>query len=174
MTHNCYVAVWPHITDKRTTMSQMGQLCQNGANRYACVQYTHTHILHSTYKRLYAKGWIWKFNTISVDSVQFISVPQSCPTLCDPMDCSTSGFPVHHQPQELAQTLVYWVSDAIQLSSPLSSPSPPTFYLSQLQGLFQWVGSSQQVAKVLELQFSISPSMNIQGWFPLELTGLIS
>ena len=62
MTHNCYVAVWPDITDKRTTMSKMEQLCQNGANIYACVQYTHTHThththtLHSTYKRLYAKG----------------------------------------------------------------------------------------------------------------------
>ena len=69
----------------------------------------------------------------------FSSVAQSCPTLCDPMDCSTPGFPVHHQLLELTQTHVHWVSDAIQPSHPLLSPSPPTFNLSQHQGLFQWV-----------------------------------
>ena len=68
------------------------------------------------------------------------------------MDCSTPGFPVHHQLPELAQTHVHWVSDAIQPFYPLSSPSPPTLNLSQHQGLFQWVNSSHQVAKVLELQ----------------------
>ena len=70
---------------------------------------------------------------------QFSSVPQSCPNLCNPMDCSTPGFPVHHQLLELAQTPgdVHRVSDAIQLSHPLSSPSPPAFSLSQHQGLFQ-------------------------------------
>ena len=83
---------------------------------------------------------------------QFSSVPQSCPTLCDPMDCSTPGFPVHHQLLELAQTHVHRVSDVIQLSHPLSSPSPPAFILSQHQGLFQWASSSHQVAKVLEFQ----------------------
>ena len=70
-------------------------------------------------------------------SVQFSSVAQSCPTLCDPMDCSTPGIPVHHQLPELAQTHVHWVGDAIQPSYPLSSPSPPAFNLSQHQGLFQ-------------------------------------
>ena len=84
--------------------------------------------------------------------VQFSSVAQSCLTLCDPMDCSTPGFPVHHQLPELAQTHVHWVGDAIQPSHPLSSPSPPAFNLSQLQGLLQRVSSSHQVAKVLELQ----------------------
>ena len=84
--------------------------------------------------------------------LQVSSVAQSCPTLCDPMDCSTPGFPVHHQLPELAQTHVHWVSDAIQLSHPLLSPSPsPAFSLSQLQNLFQWVSSLPQVAKVLEL-----------------------
>ena len=68
------------------------------------------------------------------------------------MDCSTPGLPVHHQLPEFTQTHVHWVSDAIQPSHPLSSPSPPTFNLSQHQGLFQWVGSSQKMAKVLELQ----------------------
>ena len=80
------------------------------------------------------------------------SVTQSCLTLCDTMDCSTPGFPVHRQLQKLAQTHVHWVGDAIQPSHPLLSPSPPAFNLSQHQGLFQWVSTSQQVAKVLELQ----------------------
>ena len=84
--------------------------------------------------------------------VQFSSVAQSCPTLCDPMDCSTPGLPVHHQLPEFPQTHVHWVGDAIQPSHPLSSPSPPTFNLSQHQGLFKWVSSSQQVAKILEFQ----------------------
>ena len=70
-------------------------------------------------------------------SFQFSSVAQSCLTLCDSMDYSTPGFPVHHQLLEPTQTHVHHVSDAIQLSHPLSSPSPPTFNLSQSQGLFQ-------------------------------------
>ena len=68
------------------------------------------------------------------------------------MNCSTPGFPVHHQLQELTQTHVLWVGDAIQSSHPLSSPSPPAFTIAQHQGLFQWVCSLHQVAKVLELQ----------------------
>ena len=70
-------------------------------------------------------------------SVQLSSIPQSCPTLCDPMDCSTPGFPVRHQLPELAQTHVHRVSDAIQTSHPLLSPSPPAFSLSQHQGVSQ-------------------------------------
>ena len=70
-------------------------------------------------------------------SVQFSSVAQSCPTLCDPMDCSTPGFPVHHQLLELTQTHVRRVGDAIQPSHPLSSPSPLVFNLSHHQGLFK-------------------------------------
>ena len=81
---------------------------------------------------------------------QFSSVAQLCPTLCDFMDCSTPGLPVHHQPPELTQTHVHWVSDAIQPSHLLLSPSSPTFNLSQHQGLFYWVSSSHQVAKVME------------------------
>ena len=83
---------------------------------------------------------------------QFSSVTQSCPTLCNPVDCSTLGFPVHHQLLELTQIHVHWVSDAIESSHPLSSLSPPNFNLSQHQGLFKWVSSSHQVAKVLEFQ----------------------
>jgi len=84
--------------------------------------------------------------------IQFSSVAQSCPTLCKPMDCRTPGLPVHHQLPELTQTHVHWASDAIQPSHPLPSPLPSTFNLSQHQGLFQWVSSSHQVAKVLEFQ----------------------
>ena len=83
---------------------------------------------------------------------QFSSVAQSCLTLCDPMDCSIPGFPVHHQFLELAQTHDHRVGDAIQPSLPLSSPSLPAFNLSHHQGLFQRVTSSNQVAKVLEFQ----------------------
>ena len=83
---------------------------------------------------------------------QFSAVTQSCLILCDPMDCSTPGLPVHHQLPELTQTHVHWVGDAIQPSHPLSSPSPPAFNLSQHQGLFKWVSSLYQVAKVFEFQ----------------------
>ena len=82
----------------------------------------------------------------------FCSVAQWCLTLCDPMDGSTPGFPVLHHLPELAQTHDYCDSDAIQPSSPLSSPSPPAFNLFQPQRLFQWVCSAHQVAKVLKLQ----------------------
>ena len=85
-------------------------------------------------------------------SAQFSSVAQLCPTLCDPMDCSTPGLPVHHQLLEITQTQVPWVSDAIQPCHPLSSPSLPTFNLSQCQGLFKWVSSWHQVTQVLEFQ----------------------
>ena len=84
--------------------------------------------------------------------ITFSSVAQSCPTLCNPMDCSMPGFSVHHQLPELAHTRVHRVGDAIQPSHPLSSPSPPALNLPQHQGLFQWVSSSHQVAKVLEFQ----------------------
>ena len=80
------------------------------------------------------------------------SLTQSRSSLCDPTDCNSLGFPVFHHLLELAQTHVHWVSDAMQPSRPLSSPSPPAFNLSQHQGLFQWVSSLHQVAKVLELQ----------------------
>ena len=90
--------------------------------------------------------------SVSRISVHFSSVAQSCPTLCDPMNCSMPSLPVYHQLSEFTQTHVHWVSDAIQPSHPLSSPSPPTFNHSQHQGLFQWVSSSHQVAKVLEFQ----------------------
>ena len=95
--------------------------------------------------------WFLFFFLFKVFS-QFSSVTQSCPTLCDPMDCSMPGFPIHHQLQDLAQTQVHRVGDAVQPSYSLPSPSPPAFNLSQHQGIFQWVSSLYQVAKVLERQ----------------------
>ena len=90
-------------------------------------------------------------------------VSQSCLTLCDPMDCSTPGFPVHHQLPEFAQTYVHRVSDAIQLSHPLSSPSLPTFNLSSIR-----VFSNESILhirwpKYLSFSFSISPSNEYSG-----------
>ena len=83
---------------------------------------------------------------------QFSSVTQLCPTLCNPMNRSMPGLPVHYQLPESTQTHVHRVGDAIQPSHPLSSPSPPALHLSQHQGLFKWVSFSHQVAKVLEFQ----------------------
>ena len=92
-----------------------------------------------------------KKNTNTI-SVQFSSVTQSCPTLCNPMNWSMPGLPVHHQLQEFTQTHAHRVGDAIQPSHPLSSPSPPSPNPSQHQGLFQWVNSKHEVAKLLEFQ----------------------
>ena len=103
------------------------------------------------------------------------SVAQLCPTLCNPMNRSTPGLPVHHQLLEFTQTHVHWVGDAIEPSHPLSSPASPTFNLSQHQDLFKWVSSSHQVAKVLRVSASASVlPTNIQDWFPLGWTGWIS
>ena len=85
-------------------------------------------------------------------TLQFSSVAQSCPTLCDPMNRSTPGLPVHHQLPEFTHTHVHRVGDAIQPSHPLSFPSPPAPNPSQHQSLSQWVNSSHEVAKVLEFQ----------------------
>ena len=97
-----------------------------------------------------------------------LSVPQSGPTLCDPMDCSMPGFPIFHYLPECAQTHIHWVGDTIQPSHPPLPPSPPAFYLSQNQGLFPWICSLHQVAQVLKLQFQ-------HQFFPSnEYSGLIS
>ena len=90
--------------------------------------------------------------------------PSVCLTLCNPIDCSMPGFPLHHQLPELAQTHIHCVGDAVQPSHSLSSPSPPAFNLSQHQGLFKWVSSLHQVAKILEFfSFSFSPSNEYSG-----------
>ena len=100
--------------------------------------------------------WWAAVHGVSKSQTQFSSVAQSCPTLCDPMDCRMPGLPVYQQLPEFTQAHVHWVGDAIQPSHPLSSPSPPAFDLSQYQGLFQWVSSSHQVTKVLGVSASTS------------------
>ena len=101
--------------------------------------------IYTTDKFIKCRAW-W------FSSVQFSSVAQSCPTLCDPMNGSTPGLPVHHQLPEFTQTHVHQVSDAIQPSHPLSSSFPPAPNPSQHHSLFQWVNSLHEVAKVLEFQ----------------------
>ena len=113
----------------------------------------------------YKEDFFWRL-------VQFSSVTQSCLTLCNPMDCSTPGFPVHHQLPEIAQTHGHRVSDAIQESHPLPSPSLPAFNLFKHQGLFQWASSLHQVAKVLKFELQhwsfqwIVTIDFLQDWFP--------
>ena len=102
-------------------------------------------------------------------SVQFSSVAQSCPTLCNPMNCSMPGLPVHHHLPEFTQTQFHRVSDAIQPSHPLSSPSSPAPNPSQHQSLFQWVNSSHGVSA----SASFLPKKS-QGWSPSEWTGWMS
>ena len=114
--------------------------------------------------------WVFlKLLSTTYVSVQFSSVTQSCLTLCNRMDCSTPGFPVHHQLLEPAQTHVHRVNDAIQTSHPLASPSP-AFNLSQNQDLFQWFSSSHQVVSASASVLSVA----IQDWFPLGWTRWIS
>ena len=91
-------------------------------------------------------------STCFLSKPQFRSVAQSCPTLCNPTNCSTPGLLVHHQLPEFTQTHVHQASDAIQPFHPLSSPSPPAPNPSQYQSLFQWVNSSHEVARVLDFQ----------------------
>ena len=107
-------------------------------------------------------GIKWKLTLFLISSVA-----QLCPTLCDCMNDSTPGLPVHHQIPEFTQTHVHRVGDAIQPSHPLLSPSPPAPNPSQHQGLFQWVNSSREVAKVLEFQ----PQHQSFQWTPR--TGLL-
>ena len=106
--------------------------------------------------------------------IKYSSVALLCPTLRNPMDCSTPGLLVHHQLLEFTQTHVHWVGDANQSSHPLLSPSPPALNLSQHQGLFKWVSSSHQVASVGVSASTSVPPMNIQDWSPLGWTGWIS
>ena len=119
------------------------------------VKYTQ-YILHSVYSEtLEMKDISIPEHYFSPTFLQFSSVAQSCLTLCDPMDCSTPSLTVHHQLPEFTQTHAHGVGDAIQLAHPLLSPSSPAFSLSQHQGLFKWVSSLHQVAKVLEFQLQL-------------------
>ena len=115
-------------------------------------------------------------NSMTLSGVQFTSVQLLSPVrLCNPMDCSTPGFPVHHQLLEFIQTHVHWVGNAIWPFHPLLSPSSPTFNLPQQQSLFKmsqlFISGGQSIGA--STWASVLP-MNIQGWFPLRLTGLIT
>ena len=110
------------------------------------------------------------FFPLSPSLYYYFSVVQLCPILCDPMDCSSPGFPVPHHLPKFAQVHVHGVSDAIQPSHPLT-PSSSALNLSQHQGLFQWVSCTRQMTKILELQLK---QQSFKGWFPLRLTHLIS
>ena len=109
------------------------------------------------------KGWekaveLWRSDSGALGKQGYCcSITKSCPTLCNPMDCSTSGLPVPHHLPEFAQVHVYWMSDAIQPSHPLL-PSSPALNLSQHQGLFQWVISPHHMAQYWNFSFSICPS----------------
>ena len=111
---------------------------------------------HPTTQNIKTHKKLWSHKLLpgwpDIFSVQFSLVAQLCPTLCDPTNHSMTGLPVHHQLLESTQTHVHQVGDAIKPSHPLSSPSPPVPNPSQHQGLFQWVNSSHEVAKVLEFQ----------------------
>ena len=110
------------------------------------------YIYYCGQESLRRNGVAFMVNKRVQNEVQFSSVTQSCPTLYNPMNCSTPGLPVHHQLPELTQTHIHQVGDAIQPSHPLSSPSPPAPNCSQHQSFFQWGNSSHEVAKVLEFQ----------------------
>ena len=147
----------PHHRQKYVKLTIWGGKCVNYLN---CSHYSTTY--------MYIKS------THCIPSVQFSSVPQLCPALCDPMNRSTPGLPVHHHLLEFTQTHVQRVSDAIQPSHPLLSPSPPAPNPSQLQSfpvsqLFAWGGQSTRVSALA----SVLPK-NTQDWSPLEWTGWIS
>ena len=138
--HYCHLIIW---------------LCLHCPNNIFYIHKTPLKIMHCiglSLDSLMGKNSLVFPLTSQSHSVQFSSVAQLCLILCDPMNCSMPGLLVHHQLQESTQTHVRWVSDAIQPSHPLSFPSPPALNLSQHQGLFQWVSSLHQVAKVLEFQ----------------------
>ena len=128
------------------------------------VYYTYIYIQHNLYTHAH-------MHTHSFSSVQWLSRVQLFAT---PWITAQPGLPVHHQLLESTQTHVHWVSDAIQPSHPLSSPSPPALNLSQHQGLYKWVSSSHQVAKYWSFSFSISPSSEYSGLISFRMEGWIS
>ena len=144
-----------------------------GRDSAICIRTCNVYMYPLTLKLLSHPGCHISLSRVpcALQCIHFSSVIQSCLTLYDSMDCSTLAFPVHCQLPELALTQVHRISDAIQSSNPLPSLSPPAFSLFQQQGLFKWISSSHQVAKVLEFQPQHqSFQMNIEGWFPLGLT----
>jgi len=152
---------WHHIQHRKAeSISSKTRNKTRISTLVTLIQYSFGSPSHGNQRRKRNKknpDWKIRNKTVTVcrwhDTIhQIRSVTQLCPTLCDPMNCSTSGLPVHHQLLEFTQTHVHRVSDAIQPFHPLSSPSPPAPNPSQHQSLFQWVNSSHEVAKVLEFQ----------------------
>ena len=165
MVRSLWKIVWQFLLKLKNGLLIQSRSCIHGhlsqRNENICLHknlYPNVHngfFIHNIQKlettRMPFNGWMVK-QTMEASSDQIRSVTQSCPTLCDPMNRSMPGLPVHHQLPEFTQTHVHRVSDAIQPSHPLSSPSPPAPNPSQHQSLFQWVNSSHEVAKVLEFQ----------------------
>ena len=159
---NCYIAVYFfYVFYYLLSIFRCSDVwCINSYDSYIFLMdwplYHHIMIFFVTFDHFYLKVcfiliWILAILALCL-FIQFSSATQLYPTLCNPMECSTPGLPVHHQLPEFTQTHVHWVADAIQPSHPLLSPSPSAINLSQHQGLFQWVSSSHQVAKGLEFQ----------------------
>ena len=120
---------------RRSKKHQHQHLSKGEASLSRPLQMTHPNLRQ---KVVLVQPWpFWSMSWSSNTKAQLSSAAQSCPTLCRPTDCSAPGFPVHHQLLEFTQTPVCQVSDALQPSHPLSSPPPPTFSLSQHQGLFK-------------------------------------
>ena len=139
---------WKLYTSLHPSINLHFTISNNTTENIAWVKDTHYFLC------CFSKNFLFKFISNSQKNYnnQIRSVAQLCPTLCDPMNRSTPGLPVHHQHPEFTQTHVHRVSDAIQPSHPLLSPSPPAPNPSQRQSLFQWVNSSHEEAKVLEFQ----------------------
>ena len=150
--------VWPPSLQSFAIAGPLGIRAGGEENKWSMKETGHLGLIQTSeeMEKIFfpeRKLWTnWTQKKKKVRMVQFSSVAQSCPTLCDPMNRSTPGLPVYHQLPEFTQTHVQWVSDAIQPSHPLSSPSLPAPNPSQHHGLFQWVNSSHEVAKVLEFQ----------------------
>ena len=147
--------VWLKLNIQKTKIMASGP----STSRKIDAETMETDRLHFSGLQNHCRWWLqpWNYKTLapwkkSYSQPQFSSVAQLCPTLCDPMNRSTPGLPVHHQFPEFTQTHVHRTGDAIEPSHPLSSPSPPAPNASQHQSLFQWVNSSHGVAKVLEFQ----------------------
>ena len=178
-----------------TVFSSEGHMClKNNSSYHLLVPF----VLHRKEKNYQLCGNVGNIRTLKNNLTQFSSVAQSCPTLCDPMDCSTPGLPVHHQLLELIQTHIHWVSDAIQPSHPLSSPSPPAFNLTNgLQKMdtsggdlvsktgagkehcyeiaFSWVWAAAHSCSGCTLHWSRQlPSCRSHKWYMLELCSVVA
>ena len=151
-TNSCPLIWWCYLSNPLRPpfsfafkLSQHQGLFQCGSTSYRLAKVLELQLQHQSFQ------WIFR-----IDFVSFSSVAQLCSTLCDPISHSTPRLPVHHQLLESTQTHVHWVSDAIQPSYPLSSPSPPALNLSQYQALFKLVSSLHQVSKYWSFSFNIS------------------